>query len=408
MKNRLKDQAQKSASQIQPDWGDDDDDDDDDDELAAFNDDVPDVDPSSLGDFDDATTTMTESTASTTTTRTTRTRTRPGLPRRRVSPWTWTMPCSSSYPRRRGGGQSRVPTHGRGGGGGRSAEAGADGDDEDEDDAREVFAEEDIEDDLYLTDEADGLTQATVQQAKGAIVKSARFMQACVRVKDCPPPKHPEVAVIGRSNVGKSSLVNMLTNRKDIAKTSKNPGKTRTINHFEMITGDGTWYFVDLPGYGFANAPEEARRKWAEFTREYLLGRPNLLSVMLLIDSTVKPQRLDLECLEFLGENNIPVTVVFTKVDKKRKVKSGKRANPEENVEAFCREVSEYWDELPPMIFTSSKTGDGKQAVLNHVATLRQFFRGGEEGQTEEQVPRGRPKGEGGGRGRLRRRRRRS
>ena len=249
------------------------------------------------------------------------------------------------------------------------------------DDAREVFAEEDIEDDLYLTDEADGLTQATVQQAKGAIVKSARFMQACVRVKDCPPPKHPEVAVIGRSNVGKSSLVNMLTNRKDIAKTSKNPGKTRTINHFEMITGDGTWYFVDLPGYGFANAPEEARRKWAEFTREYLLGRPNLLSVMLLIDSTVKPQRLDLECLEFLGENNIPVTVVFTKVDKKRKVKSGKRANPEENVEAFCREVSEYWDELPPMIFTSSKTGDGKQALLNHVATLRQFFREGMKGK---------------------------
>ena len=137
-----------------------------------------------------------------------------------------------------------------GGGGGRSAEAGADGDDEDEDGV-EVFAEEDIEDDLYLTDEADGLTQATVQQAKGAIVKSVRFMQACVRVKDCPPPKHPEVAVIGRSNVGKSSLVNMLTNRKDIAKTSKNPGKTRTINHFEMIAGDGTWYFVDLPGYGF-------------------------------------------------------------------------------------------------------------------------------------------------------------
>jgi GTP-binding protein len=173
----------------------------------------------------------------------------------------------------------------------------------------------------------------------------------------------------------------MLTNRKDVAKTSKNPGKTRTINHFEMITGDGTWYFVDLPGYGFANAPEEARRQWAEFTRDYLLNRSNLLSVMLLIDSTVKPQRLDLECLEFLGEHSIPVTVVFTKVDKKRKVSAGKRADPEENVEAFCREVSEYWDELPPMIFTSSKTGDGKQAVLNHIATLRQFFREGQKGK---------------------------
>ena len=99
---------------------------------------------------------------------------------------------------------------------------------------------------------------------------------------------------------------------------------------------------------------------------------------MLLIDSTIKPQVLDLECLEFLGENDIPVTIVFTKVDKKRKIKAGKRARPEENVEAFCREVSEYWEEMPPMIFTSSKTGDGKQSVLNHVATLRQFFKEGQ------------------------------
>ena len=378
LKNRLKDQAQKSASQIQPDWGDDDDDDDD--ELAAFNDDVPDIDPSSLGDFDDEEEEEDEDEdedeggyyddeddddapgAATTA----------GL----------SMDVDDSMfkfipEEEREAAKAAYLRMATGGGGERSAKA----DDDDDEDGVEVFAEEDIEDDLYLTDEADGLTQATVQQATGAIVKSVRFIQACVRVKDCPPPKHPEVAVIGRSNVGKSSLVNMLTNRKGIAKTSKNPGKTRTINHFEMITGDGTWYFVDLPGYGFANAPEEARRKWAEFTREYLLERPNLLSVMLLIDSTVKPQRLDLECLEFLGENNIPVTVVFTKVDKKRKIKSGKRANPEENVEAFCREVSEYWDELPPMIFTSSKTGDGKQALLNHVATLRQFFREGMKGK---------------------------
>jgi GTP-binding protein len=121
---------------------------------------------------------------------------------------------------------------------------------------------------------------------------------------------------VGRSNVGKSSLINMLTNRtkQGIAKTSKNPGKTQTINHFEMITGDGAWFLVDLPGYGFANAPEKARKKWALFTREYLLERENLLAVMLLIDSTIKPQKLDLECLDFLGENDIPVTIVFTKV----------------------------------------------------------------------------------------------
>jgi GTP-binding protein len=242
----------------------------------------------------------------------------------------------------------------------------------------------DFEDDdgLFLTDADDSLTRKTAAQAKGASVKSCRYLQSCVRVKDCPPPKYPEIAVIGRSNVGKSSLINMLTGRtkKEVAKTSKNPGKTQTINHFEMVTGDGTWYLTDLPGYGFANAPEKQRRQWALFTREYLLERENLIAVMLLIDSTVKPQRLDLECLEFLGENDVPVTVVFTKVDKKRKVKSGVRARPEENVEMFCREVSEYWEEMPPMIFTSSKTGDGKQSVLNHVATLRQFFKEGQNG----------------------------
>ena len=237
------------------------------------------------------------------------------------------------------------------------------------------------EDGLFLTDADDALARRTAQQAKGASVKSCRYLQSCVRVEDCPPPRYPEIAVIGRSNVGKSSLINMLTGRtkKEVAKTSKNPGKTQTINHFEMVTGDGTWYLTDLPGYGFANAPEKARKQWALFTREYLLERSNLLAVMLLIDSTVKPQRLDLECLEFLGENDVPVTLVFTKVDKKRKVKNGVRARPEENVEMFCREVSEYWEEMPPMIFTSSKTGDGKQSVLNHVATLRQFFKEGEK-----------------------------
>ena len=251
-------------------------------------------------------------------------------------------------------------------------------------DVAEIGEEEDEsdfdEDGLFLTDADDELARRTAQQAKGASVKSCRYLQSCVKVGDCPPPKYPEIAVIGRSNVGKSSLINMLTGRtkKEVAKTSKNPGKTQTINHFEMVTGDGTWYLTDLPGYGFANAPEKARKQWALFTREYLLERSNLLAVMLLIDSTVKPQRLDLECLEFLGENDVPVTVVFTKVDKKRKVKSGVRARPEENVEMFCREVSEYWEEMPPMIFTSSKTGDGKQSVLNHVATLRQFFKEGE------------------------------
>lgn len=212
-------------------------------------------------------------------------------------------------------------------------------------------------------------------QGRGANVKHVEFVQACVDLKGCPKPTLPEIAFIGRSNVGKSSLVNMLTNRKSLAKTSKNPGKTQTINHYRMTTGDGKFYLVDLPGYGFANAPEHLREKWAEFTREYLLKRETLITVMLLVDSTVKPQRLDLECLDWLGEAGVPVTVVFTKVDKRRKIKAGKRANPAENIERFCRDASEHWDELPPTLYTSAETGEGKREVLNHIATLRQFFK---------------------------------
>ena len=218
-------------------------------------------------------------------------------------------------------------------------------------------------------------TLELADQGRGANVKSCEFVQACVDLAGCPKPTLPEIAVIGRSNVGKSSLVNMLTNRKSLAKTSKNPGKTQTINHYRMTTGDGKFYLVDLPGYGYANAPEDLREKWAAFTREYLIKRESLITVLLLIDSTVKPQRLDLECLDWLGEAGVPVTVVFTKVDKRKKVGAGKRANPAENVEEFCREVSEYWDELPPMLYTSSVNGEGKREVLNHIATLRQFFK---------------------------------
>jgi GTP-binding protein len=212
-------------------------------------------------------------------------------------------------------------------------------------------------------------------QGRGATVKHVEFVQACASLAGCPKPTLPEIAVIGRSNVGKSSLVNMLTNRKSLAKTSKNPGKTQTINHYRMTTGEGKFYLVDLPGYGFANAPEHLREKWAEFTREYLLKRESLITVLLLIDSTIKPQRLDLECLDWLGEAGVPVTIVFTKVDKRKKIATGKRVNPQENVEIFCREVSQYWDELPPMLYTSSANGEGKRDVLNHIATLRQFFK---------------------------------
>jgi len=250
-------------------------------------------------------------------------------------------------------------------------------------------------------DDFDAMSERQLEladQGRGATVKHVEFVQACASLSGCPKPTLPEIAVIGRSNVGKSSLVNMLTNRKSLAKTSKNPGKTQTINHYRMTTGEGKFYLVDLPGYGFANAPEHLREKWAEFTREYLLKRESLITVLLLIDSTVKPQRLDLECLDWLGEAGVPVTIVFTKVDKRKKIATGKRVNPQENVEIFCREVSQYWDELPPMLYTSSVNGEGKKDVLNHIATLRQFFKkplkeadalafGGDEPEREPATP---------------------
>jgi ribosome biogenesis GTP-binding protein YsxC/EngB len=233
-------------------------------------------------------------------------------------------------------------------------------------------------DDVIDEEEDDefGLTELELaKQAKAATIKQAEFISSVVRVEDCPKTKLPEVAFIGRSNVGKSSLVNMLTNRKSVAKVSKNPGKTQTINHYEITSGQGKWFLVDLPGYGFANAPEHLKKEWSKFTKEYLLKRKNLISVMLLVDSTVKPQKLDIEALEFLADNDIPCTIVFTKADKKRKAKGGKRATPLEHVEMFAEEISDMFEELPPFIFTSANNGEGKKELLNHIATIREFMK---------------------------------
>lgn len=257
-------------------------------------------------------------------------------------------------------------------------------DDEEEGKGAYYYDDDDIndsEEDLDL--ENDYVELQLAKQAKAATIKSAKFISSVVRHQDCPQTKLPEVAFIGRSNVGKSSLVNMLTNRKNVAKVSKNPGKTQTINHYEITTGDGKWFLVDLPGYGFANAPEHLKKEWAKFTREYLLERKNLISVMLLVDSTVKPQQLDLDALEFLAENDIPATVVFTKADKKRKAKGGKRATPAEHVDMFADEISEMFEELPPFVFTSANSGEGKKELLNHIATIREFMKNGGDGEDQ-------------------------
>lgn len=261
-------------------------------------------------------------------------------------------------------------------------------DDDANDDAKEgkgvYYYDDDINDSEDLDLEYKSVELQLAKQAKAATIKSVKFISSVVRHQDCPQTKLPEVAFIGRSNVGKSSLVNMLTNRKNVAKVSKNPGKTQTINHYEITTGDGKWFLVDLPGYGFANAPEHLKKEWAKFTREYLLERENLISVMLLVDSTVKPQQLDLDALEFLAENDIPATVVFTKADKKRKAKGGKRATPAEHVDMFADEISEMFEELPPFVFTSANSGEGKKELLNHIATIREFMKNGSGGEDEE------------------------
>ena len=255
-------------------------------------------------------------------------------------------------------------------------------DDEEEGKGVYYYDDDDLAEDL---EEYKSVELQLAKQAKAATIKSVKFISSVVRHQDCPQTKLPEVAFIGRSNVGKSSLVNMLTNRKNVAKVSKNPGKTQTINHYEITTGDGKWFLVDLPGYGFANAPEHLKKEWAKFTREYLLERKNLISVMLLVDSTVKPQQLDLDALEFLAENDIPATVVFTKADKKRKAKGGKRATPAEHVDMFADEISEMFEELPPFVFTSANSGEGKKELLNHIATIREFMKNGSgDGEEDE------------------------
>ena len=259
-----------------------------------------------------------------------------------------------------------------------------DANDDDKEGKGVYYYDDDINDSEDLDLEYKSVELQLAKQAKAATIKSVKFISSVVRHQDCPQTKLPEVAFIGRSNVGKSSLVNMLTNRKNVAKVSKNPGKTQTINHYEITTGDGKWFLVDLPGYGFANAPEHLKKEWAKFTREYLLERKNLISVMLLVDSTVKPQQLDLDALEFLAENDIPATVVFTKADKKRKAKGGKRATPAEHVDMFADEISEMFEELPPFVFTSANSGEGKKELLNHIATIREFMKNGSGGEDEE------------------------
>ncbi len=196
------------------------------------------------------------------------------------------------------------------------------------------------------------------------LIKSAEFVVSNTDPSLCPASVQPEFAFIGRSNVGKSSLINMLMGVKNLAKTSSEPGKTRLINHFIV---NNEWYLVDLPGYGYAKVLRSSREKWIKFIRKYILERENLYCVMVLLDIRLEPQQNDLDFMNWLGENGIPFVMVFTKTDKLSK------SIIEKNLEAYHEEMFKSWEELPQIFVTSAEKGTGKEELLDFIAdTIQQ------------------------------------
>ncbi len=196
-------------------------------------------------------------------------------------------------------------------------------------------------------------------------ITSAEFLISNTDISKCPESDKPEYAFIGRSNVGKSSLINMVCERKSLAKTSSTPGKTQLINHF-LINEDT--YLVDLPGYGFAKASKKEKAKWEIFIHTYLNQRDNLLCTFVLIDSRLSPQKIDLEFMEKLGKKGIPFVIVFTKIDK-----LGSSAL-KKNMLHYQKEMLKTWEELPPIFLTSASTKYGKEEIWNFIASTSKDY----------------------------------
>ena len=195
------------------------------------------------------------------------------------------------------------------------------------------------------------------------IIRKAAFLQSNTKIDKLPSANKPEYAFIGRSNVGKSSLINMLTNKKQLAKTSSTPGKTITINHF--IIND-EWYLVDLPGYGFAQRSKKDRESWKVMLDDYIKNRKNLICMFVLVDSRIEPQKIDLEFINHLGELQMPFNIIFTKVDKI------KETELQRNLQAYKDRLAEEWEEIPQIIVTSSEKEIGKDDVLNLIEGYNQ------------------------------------
>lgn len=198
------------------------------------------------------------------------------------------------------------------------------------------------------------------------IIRSATYVKSSVTASQCPKPDKAEFAFIGRSNVGKSSLINMLTGYKKLAKTSSKPGKTRLINHFLI---NEQWYLVDMPGYGFAKVSQKERKAWLERSMEYFNKRENLINTFVLIDIRIPPQKIDLDLLIELGSNGVPFSIVFTKSDQITKNKLNA------NRKLIETELNKSWEDLPPLFTTSATTETGKVELLQYISTLIPLYR---------------------------------
>lgn len=198
-------------------------------------------------------------------------------------------------------------------------------------------------------------------------IRSAEFVISNSDVKRCPSDQRPEYAFIGRSNVGKSSLINMLLDRKGLAKTSGTPGKTLLINHFLV---NGEWWVVDLPGYGYAQRSKESRENLTRIIEDYVLEREQMTCLFVLVDSRLKPQQIDLEFMEWLGENGVPFAVVLTKMDKL------KTNEAQKNVSQYKKAILTIFEELPPMFMTSSENKRGREELLNYISEINASLAG--------------------------------
>lgn len=207
-------------------------------------------------------------------------------------------------------------------------------------------------------------------------IKNAKYEVSSARVSQCPATDVPEYAFIGRSNVGKSSLINMITNNGALAKTSQKPGKTLLINHFKV--NNGQWYIVDLPGYGYAARGKEQRESFARMIKGYALERSQMACLFILIDVRHKPQKIDLEFVDFCGENGVPIAIVFTKADKVS------RAVADSNMDLFKAELLKRWEELPPTFLTSSEKKQGRDSILDFIDRTNAIWHESREESNQE------------------------